>query len=95
MSEGDKSFEVNLLKIIKKEFPNEKNTYIKNMSLRNYRQAADNVHKLKHKISILGLTKSYEIAIFHEDNLREGNANQHEKFEAILDNITKYLDHIK
>ena len=73
LSEGDKSFEMKILGIIKKEFKEEKNTYYNNMKNDNFKLCAENVHKIKHKISILGLEKSYEIAERYENNLREGN----------------------
>ena len=56
-----------------------------------YKLAADNVHKLKHKISILGLEKSYEIAIAFENNLIEGDTSLYKEFETILNTITNYL----
>ena len=52
---------------------------------------ADNVHKLKHKISILGLDKSYEIASAFENDLLKGNKSLNQEFKSILINITNYL----
>ena len=94
MSGGDKAFEQKLLGIIKKEFPQEKEVYRKNYNSKNFKLAAENVHKLKHKISILGLTSSYEIAVTFENNLLEGNTGLNEEFESILKTITNYLHKI-
>lgn len=91
MSGGDKAFEQKLIDIIKLEFPEEKEVYYMNYTSKNFKQAAENVHKLKHKISILGLEKSYEIAVAFENNLLEGNTNLNEQFESILNTITNYL----
>ena len=91
MSGGDKAFEQKLIDSIKLEFPQEKDVYYANLSSNNFKQAAENVHKLKHKISILGLEKSYEIAVAFENNLLEGNTNLNEQFESILNIITNYL----
>ena len=92
LSEGDKSFEMKILDIIKKEFKEEKNTYYNNMKNDNFKLCAENVHKIKHKISILGLEKSYKIAEQHENNLREGNSALQDKFSDILNNVTNYLN---
>ena len=91
LSGGDAAFKQKLIDIIKKEFPEEKQVYFNNFKAKKYKLTADNVHKLKHKISILGLEKSYAIAVAYENNLLEGNTKQKEEFEAILNSITNYL----
>ncbi|NRR90101.1 Hpt domain-containing protein [Winogradskyella undariae] len=91
MSGGDKAFEEKLIGIIKSEFPEEKAEYYNNLKANNYKLVAGNVHKLKHKISILGLEKSYEIAIAFENNLLEGSTKLQDQFESILKTITNYL----
>ena len=92
LSEGDKSFEMKILGIIKKEFKEEKNTYYNNMKNDNFKLCAENVHKIKHKISILGLENSYEIAEQYENNLREGNYELQNRFSDILNKVTNYLN---
>jgi HPt (histidine-containing phosphotransfer) domain-containing protein len=94
LSGGDKAFEEKLISIIKKEFPEEKAVYKSNIDSENFKEAAENVHKLKHKISILGLEKSYEVAVEFENNLLEGNTNLSEEFESILNSITNYLQQL-
>ncbi|MHA7944841.1 Hpt domain-containing protein [Formosa sp. 3Alg 14/1] len=91
MSAGDLAFEQKLIDIIKLEFPEEKSVYYANLNNQNFKQAAENVHKLKHKISILGLEKSYEIAVAFEENLLQGNTTLNNQFESILNTITNYL----
>ncbi|MDT0558977.1 Hpt domain-containing protein [Ichthyenterobacterium sp. W332] len=91
MSAGDKAFEQKLIDIIQKEFPEEKQVYFDNISAENFKEAAENVHKLKHKISILGLVKSYEVAVGYEHNLIDGSALGKEEFESILQNMTDFL----
>jgi len=91
MSGEDKVFEEKLIDIIKTEFPEEKKIYLKNITAKNYQLTAENVHKLKHKISILGLEKSYEIAVAFENNLLEGTTTLQDEFESILTIITNYL----
>ncbi|MDG4715904.1 Hpt domain-containing protein [Winogradskyella marincola] len=94
MSGGDKAFEQKLIDIIKAEYPSEKQVYYDNIAEDNFKAAAENVHKLKHKISILGLEKSYELAVKYEHNLIENSKEGKEDFESILQNITDYLETI-
>jgi len=94
LSGGDEAFKQKLIDIIKKEFPEERQVYFDNFNAKKYKLAADNVHKLKHKISILGLEKSYEVAVAYEISLEDGKTDEKEQFEAILDSITKYLEDI-
>ena len=90
----DEIFKQKLLDIIKMEYPEERDIYLKNSAAKNFKEAANNVHKLKHKISILGLEKSYEIAVAFEENLLEGNTNLNDQFESILNTITNYLQQL-
>ena len=94
LSGGDKIFENKLVGIIKLEFSEEKSTYFKNFNKRDYIQASENVHKIKHKISILGLENSYALATDYENNLTDNDISLCEEFESILRNITDYLSQI-
>ncbi len=94
MSGGDKAFEEKLLDIIKNEFPLEKQVYCTNFEAGHFKATAECVHKLKHKISILGLEKSYELAQAYEANLLESNTKGHLEFEAVLKVITDYLEQL-
>ncbi len=91
LSGGDEAFKNKLITILKNEFPEEKEVYFKNFKAKNFKETAENVHKLKHKISILGLEESYKIAENYEDNLKESNVSGYETFNEILQNITDYL----
>jgi len=92
LSGGNEEFKNKLVSVIKKEFPQEKSLYFNNFSNKDLKLTGENVHKLKYKISILGLEKSYKIAEDYEDNLRKGSISGHEKFHKILDTITGFLD---
>lgn len=94
LSKGDEVFKQKLIDVIKKEFPHEKQVYLDNYNAKNYKLAADNVHKIKHKISILGLTKGYAVAVVYEENLLKGITKHNEEFEVILNSITSYLQEI-
>lgn len=91
LSGGDIAFEKQIITIIKEEFFEEKKVYFENLESKDFEEIAENVHKLKHKISILGLEKSYHIAVDHENNLKEGETNLHDQFEAILATMTDYI----
>ena len=75
LSGGDEAFKNKLITIIKKEFPEEKEVYFKNFKAKNFKASAENVHKLKHKISILGLEKSYKHLLWiMKNNLKGSNS---------------------
>ncbi len=92
LSGGDDAFKDKLITIIKTEFPDEKAVYLKNMETKNFKDASENVHKLKHKISILGLEKSYAIAVDFENNLKKNKATGREDFNNILQVIADFLN---
>lgn len=93
-SGGNKVFELKILKFIKIPFPVEVDTYLNNIGHNNYKYAANNVHKLKHKISFLGLEKSYVIATQHELNLLVGDSNLQENLNEIVSSITRFLNEL-
>jgi len=92
LSGGEQTFKDKLITIIKNEFPEELRTYESNLKAQKYKLAADNVHKLKHKISILGLERSYKIAEDYENELRDGKIDLKYDFNQILLTISNYLD---
>ncbi|PQV50409.1 hypothetical protein CLV33_102270 [Jejuia pallidilutea] len=94
LANGDKIFSKKLIDIIKQEFPVEKHSYYKNINSNNFEMALQNVHKLKHKLSILSFEKGYLLAIKHEENLRIHNNSLNEEFKRVLDKITDYLNSI-
>lgn len=92
LSGGDKAFEQKLIAIIKRELPIEKNKYSQSILNHDWQKASEHVHKIKHKISILGLEKSYIIATDFENNLRENNLDLKNEFEAIMQVMTNFLE---
>lgn len=91
---GDEAFKQQLIAILKEEFPLEKELYLSNFNKKEYKQASENVHKLKHKLSMLGLTDEEVLASTFEDNLKENNTVLHKKFINCLAKISNYLNHI-
>ncbi len=94
LSGGDKIFEKQLLVILKKEFPLEVLAYQKSMKKQDFIETAENVHKIKHKISILGLEKGYTIASDFEKELKKEKTSNQFFFEEILRSISLYLNTI-
>ena len=91
IARGDENIKKTLIEVIKNEFPDEKKDYYESLDEKNYQKIEGNVHKLKHKISILGLENSYEVANKFEHNLREHKLEGVDDFEKILLVITEYL----
>lgn len=87
----DISIKRKLIKIIKEEFPKEKESCINAIEKNDFNEAAALVHKIKHKISILGLEKSYKKANGFEQNLKEKSKKGAEEFQEILSLIISYL----
>ncbi len=92
LSQGEKAFEDKIIKILKTEFQDEIKRYYNNLKEKNYIKTAESVHKLKHKISILGLVKSYDIAVEFENNLKENNIKLKDDFQKIIQIMTDYLN---
>ena len=91
LSGGDKEFENKLLAVVKRELPEEEAVYHENIEQGNFIEAAANVHKLKHKISILGLEESYRFAEIYEEELRENDPKKHKSFNEILQNMSDFI----
>ena len=91
LARADESVKKKLVEIIKTEFPKEKKEYLLSLEKLDYKKIEENVHKLKHKISILGLEKGYEITNKFEHNLRDQRLVDTKSFEEILIEISEYL----
>ncbi|MFK7001169.1 histidine kinase [Flavobacterium oreochromis] len=94
LSGDNTDFRAKIITIIKEEFPEETSIYKDHIDTKNFLQAASSVHKLKHKISILGMEKSYYIAEEFEKNLLEKSTNLQIEFEAILKTMQEFIDQL-
>ena len=94
ISGGDIIFEKKMLEIVKKELPEEIKSYKNFIELQNYNQAAEIVHKIKHKISILGLEKSYQVAIDYVEELKKKNIDSKVQFENILKVMVNFISKV-
>jgi HPt (histidine-containing phosphotransfer) domain-containing protein len=91
LARGDEALRKRLIDIIKNEFPEEKEAYYKSLKNKDYKKTEENVHKLKHKIIILGLEENYKTANKFEHDLRELNLDRVQDFDKILIAISYYL----
>jgi hypothetical protein len=94
LARGDESIKNELISVIRTEFPEEQKDYFDSLEKKEFKKIEENVHKLKHKISILGLEKSYGIANDFEHNLRELSFEKQQDFENILKAISDYIETI-
>lgn len=89
---GNEEFKSKVIAILKKELPEEIELYQTYILNSNYILAAECVHKLKHKISFLGLEKSYYIAEDFEENLKNKSTHLQSNFEAILMQMQDFVN---
>jgi HPt (histidine-containing phosphotransfer) domain-containing protein len=80
----DNDFRATLIGVIKNELPTEINEYQDNLAAQNFNAAADNVHKLKHKISVMGMEQSYYLAEKFENNLKSSSTLLQAEFGQLL-----------
>ena len=91
LSGGNLEFKNKIIAIIKVELPDEINKYEYYKTQLDYSQMFQSVHKLKHKISILGLEKSYYIAEEFESNLKNSSTELQSDFELILKKMQDFV----
>lgn len=94
LSGDNQEFRTRLITILKKELPDEIEVYQTEFANDNYSLAAQSVHKLKHKISILGLEKSYYLAEEYENNLKDNSIDLKADFENILKIMQEFVSHL-
>ena len=91
LSDGDELFKKQIIKVLKKEFPEEIKSYHEALNNKEFIKVAELVHKIKHKISILGLKKGYQLAQEYELKLKKNSDDLKESFEEVIVKITKYI----
>lgn len=92
LSGDDDVFKQKMITIVKTELPQEIESYRSLFESQNFKASAEMVHKLKHKISVLGLEKSYYIAEQFEDNLKQSSIVLQNEFEEILTSMQNFVD---
>lgn len=92
LSKNDNKFKHKIIKIIKLELKQEVDAYYESLQTINFSSTIFIVHKIKHKISLLGLEKSYYLAEEFENNLKLGSTNLQTEFEEILNKMQNFVD---
>jgi hypothetical protein len=87
----DFDFKLKFLNIIKAEFPPELGKYLFHIRNDEPRAAAEYVHKLKYRISALGMDRAFSLAEKHEERLCLGDGSLDFEFKRVLKKIDKYL----
>ena len=54
-------------------------------------ESAKVVHKIKHKLGILGLNNGYKLAIKHEEGLKYGDVKLKEDFMGVLKTVEEFI----
>jgi HPt (histidine-containing phosphotransfer) domain-containing protein len=91
IADGDQAIIDKFVSILKSEFPQQLENYNENIAIPNYHESSEAVHKLKHKIGILGLEESYKLTGLFEQNLRNQKLQYQKEFEVIIKNITNFI----
>jgi HPt (histidine-containing phosphotransfer) domain-containing protein len=92
LADGDLDFKAKLVAVIKKEFPLELQQYHAAVSSNNLFQIAEVVHKLKNKISMLGMESGYLIAQEYEENLKQNSTSKAARFEEVLALMNAFIN---
>lgn len=88
----DLEFRAALISTIKRELPQEIDAYKASLDSADLKATAGHVHKLKHKVSILGLEKSYYLAENFEDELKNNHTGLAPEFAALLKVMQEFTD---
>ena len=91
LADNDINFYQKFIIVLKEEFPQEREAYEDNFTKKKYRNASEDVHKIKHKLNILGLHNSHSIAVKYEFELRNNAHTLSKEFTTILNNVEAYL----
>jgi HPt (histidine-containing phosphotransfer) domain-containing protein len=94
LSNGDESIKKRLINVLKEELPMEVENYNANIEKLNWLEAAENVHKLRHKIGFLGLENAYQLSYEYEQNLREQSILLKKEFEVVLKKIINFISEL-
>lgn len=81
---GDQGFITEIWMALSTEFPEELQNYNEAILSKDYILAASLVHKIKHKFGILDITEGYQLAVQHEESLKNGSNAHKEKFDHFL-----------
>lgn len=88
----DFEFRKKFVAIMRTEFTWDLGRYLYHIKIDEPRAAAEIVHKLKYKFSVLGMKKTFEFAEQHKAKLEVGDSGYDENFKVILKIVAKFLE---
>lgn len=91
LSGGNQEIRDRLLFVLKSEFVEEVAEYEMNIANSDFLLAAGIVHKIRHKIGFLGMTKFYDLANEYEHNLMTNSADLKNEFETTLSIVNEFI----
>ncbi|MGG6230729.1 Hpt domain-containing protein [Tenacibaculum sp. SDUM215027] len=94
LSKGDNEFKKQVIVVLKEELSGEIENYFLHIKNREFKKTKEIVHRIKHKMSILGLEKSYKITNDFENNLADNSIENKEYFENVLPVMLDFLKEI-
>lgn len=94
LADGNPLMKERLITVLKSEFPDEVLIYHRSIIDLNYVEAAESVHKIRHKIALLGLEKDYLLCQMYENNLRKNDTQFQKEFKKILDTVSEFIENI-
>lgn len=91
LANGDTEFFEELKEVMIGELSEERIEYNKMLACGNLKEAASAIHKIKHKVGILGMENGYKEFEAYEHALRGGQKIESPKIEKILNIIFIFL----
>ena len=91
LDDEDMEFQEKFIQILKTEFPHEMALYHQHIMQNDSLAASHDVHKIKHKINIIGLDRSYALASRYEEELRDGKTDMRSQFDSVLNVMENYI----
>lgn len=92
LSDNDVLFEKKMIDVIKTCLKEEYALFNKHFEKKNYIEASNNVHKIKHQIGVLGMPKSFEMATAFEDDLKNNSIKLFYEFDQLIKTINAFLN---
>ncbi len=91
LSGDDSDFQEKFINILKEEFPEEKAVYLNAVQQKDFTNAVEIVHKLKHKFNILSMYDAYALAVTYELELKNKDLGNDKEFIIALNVVDSYL----
>jgi len=92
LADGSEVFEQKMKLILKDEFPQEKQAFLDLFEANRLKETAEMVHKLKHKLGMLGMKQAYKYAITFESELKKEKTKGYSKFITILEIVETFIN---